>query len=367
MVKDRLQLVKTNEHRLLFHAQNPIKIADQMPRSKTSLIQTTSRFAAIACAACMVFFTLTSLWNVVAENRRKRQNPAPGDFYSIDAKPMHLVCAGTGAPTVVLESAASARWTQWRKVQPLLSQVTRVCSYDRAGHGWSDPRSGPRDAETIVRELHTLLDRANVKRPFIYVGESAGGLYVREYAREFPADVAGVALIDASSPQQIDELPGFRTSWEADKRKAPQKLWEDRIAIWSGWERLLGHCTNPANAVDCRPAFVDMDENELAYFETSCHQAGRLNSFGNIPLLIITAEKSIMAGKTAEESAQGAVWEREQEALKSLSRMSWRVIARGSGHIVPIDRPALVIAEMTRMVTYLRGGPAPPANTTATE
>ena len=74
----------------------------------------------------------------------------------------------------------------WRRVQPQLSTVTQVCSYDRAGHGWSQTRENPRDAEVIVHELHALLEKARVRRPFIYVGHSAGGLYVREYAREYP-------------------------------------------------------------------------------------------------------------------------------------------------------------------------------------
>jgi pimeloyl-ACP methyl ester carboxylesterase len=292
----------------------------------------------------------------------------PGDFYSIEGKQMHIVCTGTGSPAVVLESAASARWLQWRKVQPELSHVTRVCSYDRAGHGWSEPRNGLRDAETIARELHSLLDHAAVERPFIYAGESAGGLYLREYAREFPAEVAGVALIESSSPQQIDELPGFRACWERDKRKAQRTLWTDRLRVWSGWERLRGHCASQNNA-DCRPAYVDMDENEFIYFDMSSRQAGRLKSFGNIPILIVTGEKEIMAGKTAKDMdrAETAVWNSEQEASKSLSPLSWRVVARGSGHIVPIDRPDLVIAEITRMIGYLRGGTGPPFGSTTTK
>lgn len=101
----------------------------------------------------------------------------------VDGLQMHIDCSGTGSPAVVLEAAASAPWSVWRKVQPELSKVTMVCSYDRAGHGWSEPRKGRRDAETIVRELHLLLDKAGVKPPFVLAGHSAGGLYVREYAR----------------------------------------------------------------------------------------------------------------------------------------------------------------------------------------
>jgi pimeloyl-ACP methyl ester carboxylesterase len=317
---------------------------------------------------CVLFIGGLSLWNLVAEEQWSHQHPAPGDFYPVEGKQMHIDCTGTGSTTIVLESAASARWTQWRKVQPGLSQVTRVCSYDRAGHGWSEPRGGPRDAETIVHELHSLLDQASVKRPFIYASESAGGLYVREYAREFPSEIAGVVLIDSSSPRQIDELPGFRASYEEDRREAHQALWKDRLLVWSGWERLLGHCESGTDVIDCRPAYVDMDEDELPYFEESSQQAGRLKSFGNIPLLVITRDTDAKnSGFTAEDVARNAVWDREQEASKTLSPLSWRVIARGSGHIVPVDRPNVVILEMTRLIDYLRGGPAPPFGTTITD
>jgi pimeloyl-ACP methyl ester carboxylesterase len=86
-----------------------------------------------------------------------RPQPATGSFYSINEREMHIECAGIGSPTVILKAASSAPWSQWRNVQPELSRLTKVCSYDRAGHGWSEPRDGPRDAETIVAELHALL------------------------------------------------------------------------------------------------------------------------------------------------------------------------------------------------------------------
>ena len=326
-----------------------------------------ARIAAAGIGVLVLLIGGLSLWNFLAEQLGSHRHPVPGDFYSVEGKQMHINCTGTGMPTVVMESAASSRWTQWRKVQPALSQVTRVCSYDRAGHGWSEPRSGPRDAETIAHELHSLLDQARVKRPFIYASESAGGLYVREYAREFPDEVAGVALIDSSSPQQIDELPGFRASYEEDKREAQRTLWKDRSLVWSGWERLLGQCTSGANAIDCRPAYVDTDEDELPYFEKSSQQAGRLTTFGNIPLLVISRDTTAgNSGTSAEDAAQNAVWEREQEASKALSPLSWRAIAHGSGHIVPVDRPDVVILEMTRLINYLRAGPVPPFGTTTT-
>ena len=352
--------------------------AEPIHSGRRSFGRSAVRLAAISAAICVFLLLALSLWNLAAAKWQHERNPVPGSFYAVEGLQMHIDCSGTGSPAVVMEAAASAPWSLWRKVQPELSQITRVCSYDRAGHGWSEPREGPRDAETIVRELHSLLDKAKVKRPFVLAGHSAGGLYVREYAREFPTDVAGVALIDSSSPRQIDELPGFRASYEEDKQDAKRELWEDRLRVWSGWQRLLGRCQVLAkdfpgwagqyNAMACRPDYVDTDESELNYFEESSKQAGRLTSFGHLPLLVITRDPDLRKeGMTPRGIAQIPVWEGEQEASKSLSPLSWRVVARNSGHMVPLDRPDVIIAEITHLIDYLRGGPAPPFGSTATK
>jgi hypothetical protein len=183
-------------------------------------------------------------------------------------------------------------------------------------------------------------------------------------------------LIDASSPQQIDELPGFRASYEQDKREAERDLWVDRLRVWSGWERLVGHCSadhssglsGQAAAMACRPEYVDTDESELTYFEASCREAGRLISLGRIPLLIISRDPTIKnPGMTGRQMEQQSVWAREQESSKSLSPLSWRVVAQGSGHMVPLDRPDVIVQETTRLVEYLRGGPFPAFGATTIE
>jgi hypothetical protein len=121
------------------------------------------------------------------------------------------------------------------------------------------------------------------------------------------------------------------------------------------------------DAMACRADYVDTDESELNYFEESSKQAGRLMSFGRIPLLVITRDPDFREGMAARGVAQIPVWEREQEESKSLSPLSWRVIARNSGHMVPLDRPDIIVTEMIHLIDYLRGGPAPPFGTTATK
>ena len=107
-----------------------------------------ARLTAISSVSCVLLLLTLSLWNLAVAKWQHARNPVPGNFYTVEGLQMHIECSGTGSPTVVMEAAASAPWSQWRKVQPELSQITRVCSYDRAGHGWSEPSKGPRDAET---------------------------------------------------------------------------------------------------------------------------------------------------------------------------------------------------------------------------
>lgn len=337
------------------------------------------RLAAIAAGASLLFLLALSAWNLAASKWQNARNPVPGKFFSVGGRQMHLYCTGAGSPTVVIEAGLGSDWLGWQVVQPKLSKITRVCTYDRSGLGWSEPRQGARDAEAIARQLHTLLDLADVQRPLVLTGHSAGGFYVREYAREFPAEVAGVVLVDSTSPQQIDELPGFRASYEADKRNARLELWLDRLRVWSGWERLMGRCHDTPgkgleqlaglyDAKECRPEFVDGELGEYMEFETADKQAARLTSFGKVPLLILSADPNARhKGMSANAIAQKPIWDREQESLKSLSPLSWRVIARGSGHKIYQDRPDVVLGEMTRLIEYVHGGPAPPFGSTATE
>jgi pimeloyl-ACP methyl ester carboxylesterase len=342
---------------------------------RRSSFRKAARLAGVVAGACLLFLMALSLWNLAVTRWQHARIPVPGNFYSVDGRQMHLYCSGAGAPTVGIEAGLGSDWLGWQVVQPRLSALTRVCTYDRSGLGWSEPRSGPRDAEAIARQLHALLDNAGVRRPLVLTGHSAGGFYVREYAREFPAEVAGVVLVDSTSPRQIDELPGFRASYEADKRGATRELWSDRLRVWSGWERLMGHCRDTPgkglaaladlyNAKTCRPEYVDGDLGEYIDFENAANQEARLTSFGNKPLLILSKDpNSRKNGISPNALAELPIWDREQEGLKSLSRSCWRVIARDSGHKIFQDRPEVVQAEISRLIEFLRGGPAPPFGT----
>jgi len=183
-------------------------------------------------------------------------------------------------------------------------------------------------------------------------------------------------MLEASSPQQIDDLPGWRTSWEQDKLDRKRTLWRDRLREWSGWDRLTGNChvalsdqdktfSGQYQAMQCRPGYVDADESELPDFDTSLKQAADLHGFGPIPLLVISRDPSKDPADSLEQVDSTQIWQKEQEDSKHLSPSSWRVIANGSRHMVPLDRPDLVVSQLTLLVNDVRTGQAPNYGTTS--
>lgn len=232
-----------------------------------------------------------SVWNRAVTNWLRWKNPPPGQLHIVKGKRMHLYCVGDGPQTIVIESGLGDDWVGWQGIQPKLAKLTRTCTYDRLGHGWSEPRSGSGDAVTIARQLKGLLAQAAIQGPIVLMAHSAGGLYVREFVGRYPANVVGVVLLDSSSPEQVDELPGFRSFYEKGKRSRPGQVFWTRVRIWTGWERLSGRCrSNPPKGLEhlaghfaakrCRPDYVAGNLAEYMDFETAAKQAGQISSLG---------------------------------------------------------------------------------------
>src|SRR5918993_4763941 len=127
----------------------------------------------------------------------ERRYPAPGELVDVSGYSLHLNCTGEagGAPTVVMDSGLGGTVLDWQRVQPELAKSTRVCTYDRAGMGWSDPGPQPRTSRQIVSELHTLLGNAGIEGPYVLVGHSFGGVNMQLYASRHPDEVAGMVVV----------------------------------------------------------------------------------------------------------------------------------------------------------------------------
>ena len=145
-------------------------------------------------------------YQAVATQRDERAFPPPGRLVDVGGYRLHLYCIGRGTPTVILDALFPGTVSNWAWVQPEIAATTRVCAYDRAGLGWSDRGPTPRDAVHHAHELHTLLVRAGERGPYVLVGHSLGGLSVRMFADQYPGEVAGMALIEASDPDTWTSL-----------------------------------------------------------------------------------------------------------------------------------------------------------------
>ncbi len=139
------------------------------------------------------------IYEPMAEAADAKAYPPPGQMVDVGGFRLHINCTGTGSPTVVIESGLGDWSATWGWVQPEVAKTTRVCTYDRAGMGWSETSPEPRTAREFAKELHTLLAKANEPGPYVLVGHSLGGYTVRVYAHDYPAEVAGVVFVDAQN------------------------------------------------------------------------------------------------------------------------------------------------------------------------
>jgi pimeloyl-ACP methyl ester carboxylesterase len=142
-----------------------------------------------------------------AEAADAQAYPPPGQMVDIGGYRLHIHCTGTGSPTVVIEAGWGDFSPSWTGVQQEAAKTTQVCTYDRAGSGWSDPGPLPRNALQYAKELHSLLHNANLPGPYVLAGHSMGGIPVRVFTNLYPSEVAGVVLIDSMVPGQFTAQP----------------------------------------------------------------------------------------------------------------------------------------------------------------
>jgi pimeloyl-ACP methyl ester carboxylesterase len=144
-------------------------------------------------------------YQAVATELDNRAYSPRGQLYVVNGRQMHMICMGEGSPAVILQAGGGADSLWWYWVQNQLAATTRVCAYDRAGLGWSDAASTPRDPVTIVGELHTLLEEAGVQPPYVMVGHSYGSILARVYATQYPQAVTGLALVDSYTVGMVEQ------------------------------------------------------------------------------------------------------------------------------------------------------------------
>ena len=215
---------------------------------------------------------------------------------------MRISCTGSGTPTVVLEPGlgeAGAMMAGW--IQPGVATSTRVCLYDRPGRGWSESPAHPQDAVANATDLHTLLARADVAGPYVLVGHSSGGAYIKVYAAQYPDQVAGMVLLDAQPSEAMTRLPDYPTDY-AGLRKgmalAPSLARTGAMRLF--YKTALAGLP-PAARDEVRigwstPSQYRSLRDELVALPQALIESQALTSIGDKPLIVVTAVKDAMTG-----------------------------------------------------------------------
>ena len=237
----------------------------------------------------------------VSESADGRLTP-PGRLVDIGGRKMHLDCIGTGAPTVVLEPGAGEFALLVTPLQRRIATFTRVCSYDRAGYGWSDPAPAGRTIDARAGDLARLLQVGGVKGPYVMVGASYGGFLVRSFARQQPGAVAGMVLVDAAEERVVyTHLPLFQKAVDRPTRRGrPVGVRPDASGRGSVVNQAKAEGRMPADATPdeveaaigftARPSAFRTSTDEGAAYQTTPlaeRQPGGFGRLGDLPLIVI--------------------------------------------------------------------------------
>jgi pimeloyl-ACP methyl ester carboxylesterase len=284
-----------------------------------------------------------AIFESAAETADAQAFPPPGQMVDVGGYRLHLNCTGSGSPTVVIDAGWGGASAGWGWVQPEVAKTTRVCTYDRAGMGWSEVSSQPRTAREFAKELHTLLANANESGPFVLVGHSLAGYTMRVYAHDYPEEVAGLVLID---PQNLS------TSGVATPQPAPKPGGTSLPALIAraGLVRLLSGLDQDLpprdqqayKALSVTPRWVQTALDEAQGMTEGGEQARAVTTLGNLPLIVLSRGKDWDADTAASHAR-----------YLQLSSNSQQLFADQSGHSIQVKQPDAAVSailQMTRQV-----------------
>ena len=346
------------------------------------------RWFVAAFVAILLFVGLAGFtWEQASRRQDRRHLFRIGRAVDIGGRTLNIDCQGSGTPAVILESGGGGYGGYgWERVQTPVAQDTTVCWYDRAGEGWSDPPTSPRTSATIIRDLHELIQRAQIPAPYILVGHSIGGEYVRIFQARFPSEVAGIVLVDSTHPDQ-QEPPLLRSpinraptvvrrisctalplitnlgimrffmrnapvivpvQFRSDEPEATRAFRQQRITGMET-ESIQGCAATKDGALHPDRGSGNPEVDQAA------KDAG---SLGDLPLIVLTAGRDWNSEDpaTAKEMADfHSKWVNQFQAeLAHLSTNGKQIVLQKSGHAIPADAPESVSSAIESIISEIR-------------
>ena len=316
----------------------------------------------------------------IAEDQRMLPYVEPGQLVDIGGRRINLHCTGTDGPTVILMAGIFSWSVVWYKTQPVIAQKTRVCAFDRAGYGFSDPGPRPQILSDVVDDLHAALNAGPIPGPYVLVGHSLGGIEARLFAQRWPKEVVGMVIVDTSPAGEglIDEnQPGFdevsgRESYAAD-------MLHCALLVANG----LLEPSSP-DYEDCTSASALPSDTPTAFrkawpqFFTAYYFADKVSlmssiythrydgvdhrRLGAMPLVVLSIENAWDNGTPAGarfNRSYSKVWTALHQGLARLSSRGVHRIVKGSSHQIELDKPQAVIDAVDQVLRELHTGAKP--------
>jgi pimeloyl-ACP methyl ester carboxylesterase len=289
---------------------------------------------------------------------------APGRVLLPDGRHLFLNCTGQASPTVLLEGGYAADSDAWTRIQPVLAQSMRVCSYDRAGYGDSDMGPLPRDGRAVAADLDQALRKANIGGPFVLVGHSLGALYARIFAERRPADIAGMVLVDPSIEYQDKRFAAMFGRGAGSAKPFHDGAAKCLAAAEKGrlpsLDPMLASCVPDRSPATLKKALsianwrTQLSEADTMWTATSDEADAGRYYYGDMPLIVLTAEDSYASLPAPARQAVSDFWRKLHDEIAARAMHGGNRVIGRSSHMMMFDRPDAIIDAVKEVVARTR-------------